>query len=217
MFLFAVAYKLAKEGGLNQGIIPILTLFASFFNSILFYYKFDEKLNLPKVLGMIMASFCAIFLGLDSQNRMGEVFVDEDGVPHSKTAYSLGALGLGSLVPVGYTLKHYMVRKYKGTYNYNVLPVDSAIFESFICSLAIPFFFTGDVYLKAKETNPDYTTEWYLLLGGISGCLMVLGRIYIAIGIGEGVAGPAQAVMSTNGIWMTFLAVFIDGQKISKL
>jgi len=51
-----------------------------------------------------------------------------------------------------------------------------------------------------------------LLFGGFGGLLMVMGRIFMAYAIAEGLAGPAQSIMSTNAIWLTILTVIFDGQ-----
>ena len=45
----------------------------------------------------------------------------------------------------------------------------------------------------------------------------MLSRVYMAIGIAEGLAGPAQALMITNTIWMTLLTVWVDGQELTML
>ena len=66
VFFFSYAFKFAKMGGLNQGIIPIMTTLASLFNSVLFYFTFGEKISSPKLLGMFMTISCVVFLALAS-------------------------------------------------------------------------------------------------------------------------------------------------------
>ena len=66
VFLLAFSFKFAKLGGLNQGVIPIVTSFASLFNAVSFYIGFKETISLPKILGMIFAVSCVIFLSIDS-------------------------------------------------------------------------------------------------------------------------------------------------------
>lgn len=69
VFLFTYAFKFAKLGGLNQGVIPIMTIFASIFNSIAFYLAFGEIISMPKIFGMIIACSCVVFLSLDSAGK----------------------------------------------------------------------------------------------------------------------------------------------------
>eukprot|EP00355_Strombidium_rassoulzadegani_P003296 CAMPEP_0168614938 /NCGR_PEP_ID=MMETSP0449_2-20121227/4242_1 /TAXON_ID=1082188 /ORGANISM="Strombidium rassoulzadegani, Strain ras09" /LENGTH=315 /DNA_ID=CAMNT_0008655653 /DNA_START=170 /DNA_END=1117 /DNA_ORIENTATION=- len=206
IFFYSLAYKFAKMGGINQGVVPILTLFAAIFNCVAFYFGFNEKLNFPKVLGMMLAILCGCLLLVDSAGKKGETFIDESGAEQSKALYSFYSLGLAFLVPIALSSKHYLIRKYQSSYNYYFLAIDSAILESLSCSI---FFL---VFMADNEVEIEQ-----LLIGGLTGGLMIIGRIYIAVGIAEGVAGPAQSVMSTNGIWMTILAVTVDGQELSFL
>mmetsp|Transcript_11641 Transcript_11641/g.19669 ORF Transcript_11641/g.19669 Transcript_11641/m.19669 type:complete len:130 (+) Transcript_11641:701-1090(+) len=129
---------------------------------------------------MLFALGCAALLMVDSASKKGETFTDESGEEQSKAAYSFYALGLAFLVPIGFTFKHFVIRKYQKSYNCYYLPVDSAILESLTCSFFLIFYLDENAI----------TTE-QIVLGGLSGCLMVLGRIFIAVGIAEGVAGPA--------------------------
>ena len=43
------------------------------------------------------------------------------------------------------------------------------------------------------------------------------GRVFIALAVAEGLAGPAQSLMAMNSLYMTILTVFIDGQDLSSL
>lgn len=52
-FFFALAFKYAKMAGLNQGVISILTIFATIFNVISFYFAFGEKPSRMKLFGML--------------------------------------------------------------------------------------------------------------------------------------------------------------------
>ena len=80
VFLYSLAYKFAKIGGMNQGIVPCLTLFASFFNAIVFYLYFKEKLSGSNLIGMAFALGCAICLSVFSAMKKGETVLDESGV-----------------------------------------------------------------------------------------------------------------------------------------
>ena len=49
--------------------------------------------------------------------------------------------------------------------------------------------------------EPDFEFGWEeLAIGSVAGCLICLARIFIAIAVSIGLAGPAQALMSTHGL-----------------
>ena len=50
----------------------------------------------------------------------------------------------------------------------------------------------------SEQMTIEYTD---LLVGGIAGVLIEASRICIAVGIAKGLAGPAQALMSTHALW----------------
>ena len=54
-FLYALAFKYAVFGGINQGVIPILNLAASIINAVSFYCAFGEVLSCIKIIGMCVA------------------------------------------------------------------------------------------------------------------------------------------------------------------
>jgi drug/metabolite transporter (DMT)-like permease len=117
-------------GGLNQGVIPIMTTFSSIFTSILFYYFFNEKLSCMKTFGMILTISSVVFLAVDAaKDGSGDTGYDYE------SKYAFYALGLAMLVPFHFSLKHFLIRKYKGSYNYNFLPIDSGILETAACSV----------------------------------------------------------------------------------
>lgn len=195
VFLFTYAFKFAKKGGLNQGIIPIVTTMATLYNSIIFYKAFGEKVSPPKIFGMLFTVGCVVCLALDSASRKAVPGSDTDPIN------SVYALLCAFMVPVGFSFKHYLIRKFKGTYDSNHLPLDSAILESLSCAIFIPFYIA--------EKGP-YTLDAFLL-GSLSGCLMVAGRVLVAMAVAEGFGGPAQSLMSCNTIYTTILTITIDG------
>mmetsp|Transcript_9665 Transcript_9665/g.14711 ORF Transcript_9665/g.14711 Transcript_9665/m.14711 type:complete len:260 (+) Transcript_9665:283-1062(+) len=193
VFLFAYAFKFAKLGGLNQGVIPIITLFSALFNAVIFYFAFGERLNCPKAFGMLMAVSCIFCLALDSMEK------EAAGGEHSQMIYSFYALGLAFLVPIGFSYKHYVTRRYSDTYNYYDLGLDSGILENLTFSVF-------SIYLLRTE---GFSLS-QLFYGGASGLLLALGKVFIAVAVVEGMAGPAQAVMATNSVYMTILTVVVD-------
>lgn len=69
VFLFTYAFKFAKLGGLNQGVIVVMAGFAMVFNSCSFYCAFGETLSKIKILGVVMTFACVVFLGLAASTK----------------------------------------------------------------------------------------------------------------------------------------------------
>ena len=111
IFLFTYAFKYAKMGGLNQGIIPIVTTMATPITSIVFYKMFGEKVTATKIFGMMFTVGCVVFLALDSLYSKASANKDVD------SKYSFYALGFAFIVPMNFTFKHFLIRKYKGSYD----------------------------------------------------------------------------------------------------
>jgi Ca2+/Na+ antiporter len=65
LIIVTYAFKFAKESGINQGVIPCLFSLTTVYTVIIFYFKFDEKISALKGLGMIIMSFCVVFLCLE--------------------------------------------------------------------------------------------------------------------------------------------------------
>ena len=52
--------------------------------------------------------------------------------------------------------------------------------------------------IKHHNFTPTWTDYAW---GTLAGLLVVLGWIFIALSVSEGIAGPAQSLMSTNALW----------------
>jgi hypothetical protein len=114
VFLFTYAFMFAKKGGLNQGIIPIVTTLATLYNSIIFYKAFGERVSPPKIFGMFFTIGCVTCLALDAASRKQVV-----GGPVTESKYAVYSLLCAFMVPVGFSFKHYLIRKFKGSYDSN--------------------------------------------------------------------------------------------------
>lgn len=125
IFLFTYAFKFAKLGGLNQGVVAISLTFISITNTILFYFVFNEKVTNLQIVGMILIIGCGVLLCLSASNQED---IEQEDI--SKSSYSFYALLCSNLVPLNFTLKHYLIRKYKGSYKPFDLSFDSAILEN---------------------------------------------------------------------------------------
>jgi len=117
------------------------------------------------------------------------------------------ALAFGFLIPIGYSTKHYCIRKYSNGYHPFDLTVDSTILEaSFNCG------FTFYWYL----TYGADTMTWELIgWGSLSGFLIHSANNFMACGIVNGYGGPAQAIMATHSLWATIMTALHEKKPLS--
>ena len=87
-----------------------------------------------------------------------------------------------------------------------MLPIDAGILQYAFCSC----------FSIHWEINHGFTLK-QLLLGGLSGTLWAIGDTFMAQGVAEGYGGPAQAIMTTNSVYLTILTSLVDDQELSVL
>ena len=144
---------------------------------------------------------CVVCLALDSQNR--DTSANSEGAVTDKN-YALLGLGIGMIVPMQFSMKHYLIRRYKGSYSYKELPIDSAILEEVTLSLLMIWYDGG------------YSLT-YVITGSIAGSFRVIANILIAHAVAEGMGGPSQALMACASLYMTICALLFDNQAVSLL
>jgi len=209
------AWEFAELGGMNQGVISTLVSFASVFNSIIFYCLYKEKISKAQLVGIVFLLGCALCLALEASSKKDTVAeVDEevggvevkDSNGLSQKVNAFFAIMFGFLAPVLMSTKHVFIRKFKNQLGYKGFnqAIDSNIVEFALFSLLlIPLSYRFEFTLKD------------LVIGGIAGTLASLGRVFIAIGVADGIAGPAQAMMSTHAIWQTTWTTLIALQALT--
>lgn len=67
LVLVAYAFKFAKLAEMNQGCIPSLFTVTGIYVAIVFYFKFDEKLAKPQILGIGLMTACVVVLSMDKK------------------------------------------------------------------------------------------------------------------------------------------------------
>ena len=72
------------------------------------------------------------------ESENDEFSVQVEGV--SQSTYTFYSLGLAFLVPINLSMKHFTIRKFKGSYNYMILPVDSGILEMLACTIIAIYY-----------------------------------------------------------------------------
>ena len=86
------------------------------------------------------------------------------------------------MVPINFSFKHFLIRKFKGTYKSFDLSLDSNIFEN------LSFTVMTFIFLDRMEGENELQ-NW--IVGSIAGFAYSLGRIAIAMAVSEGYGGPA--------------------------
>ena len=84
-------------------------------------------------------------------------------------------------------------------YSTAILGYPTCVFDYFtaICEFFLLSFFFIPLYFR-----DDYDFQWIdLAIGAAAGVLISSGRILISVSIAIGLAGPAQALMSTHALW----------------
>ena len=214
-FALTYAWEFAKLGGMNQGVISTLVSFASVFNIIAFYFLYNEKISCTQFMGVLLLIGCAMCLVFEAGSKKsevsevdmeidGEIVEDSNGLSERTNAFF--AILCGFLGPILMSTKHAFIRKYKNQLGYGGFSqaTDSNVIEYLIlCFFLIPLASTFDYTFKD------------LLIGAVAGILASLGRVFIAIGVADGLAGPAQACMSTHAIHQTLWTTFVGGQDLS--
>jgi len=114
--------------------------------------------------------------------------------------------GLGG--PTVVSTQHFIIRKFNPQY-----PGISQALDA-----AIPEFLVLSFFLIPLNGKMDFTLTWDDMgVGFAAGLLMCLGRISVTIGVAIGLAGPAEALMSTHALYQSLLSAIIDGQSLSLL
>ena len=74
------------------------------------------------------------------------------------------------------------------------------------------------MFLIPLSGNADFTiTMNDIWLGTAAGLLMCLGRIFVTIGVAVGLAGPAEALMSTHALYQSLLSAIFADQSLTVL
>ena len=125
--------------------------------------------------------FCAgttVFLGINStlqDDVDGSKQVSNADGDTSRVANAFYSLGFAFLVPIGFSIKHFFIRKFKGAYNPVDLVMDSSIGENAVFSIV-------SIY---QAINEGFETS-ELLYGGASGILRNFGIQFMGVGIAYG-------------------------------
>jgi len=205
LIVMTYAWKFAELGGINQGVVSALLALASLINVITFYFGFGEKISVLSLVGVVFMVASVICIGAAAGSHGGETETDDEleaGGGRSKTLNGVLAIICGLGGPTVVSTQHFIIRKYKPCYDGICQALDAAILEFLILTM----------FLIPLSNNNEFTITWNdLLVGLAAGGLMCLGRIFVTIGVAVGLAGPAEALMSTHALYQSLLSAIFAG------
>ena len=77
LVLVAYCFKFAKMAGINQGCLPCIFSMTIFYVSILFWFKFNEKISVITIIGTVMMIPCIVFLAFGADTSASVTEEDE--------------------------------------------------------------------------------------------------------------------------------------------
>ena len=211
LIVMTYAWYFARLGDINQGVVSALLALASLINVVTFYFGFGEKIGWLHMIGVVFMVASVICIGAAAGSHGGEVQTDEEleaGGGRSKTLNGVLAILCGLGGPTVVSTQHFLIRKFKPQYNGIEQALDAAVIEFFVLSM----------FLIPLSNNPDFNITWRDIgIGTAAGLLMCLGRIFVTIGVAVGLAGPAEALMSTHALYQSLLSAIFASQSLSVL
>lgn len=211
LIVMTYAWYFAELGGINQGVVSALLALASLINVVTFYFGFGEKIGWLHLIGVVFMVASVICIGAAAGSHGGEIETEEEleaGGGRSKTVNGVLAILFGLGGPTVVSTQHFLIRKYKPQYDGIEQALDAAVIEFFVLSL----------FLIPLSGNADFTiTMNDIWLGTAAGLLMCLGRIFVTIGVAVGLAGPAEALMSTHALYQSLLSAIFADQSLTVL
>ena len=182
---------------------------ASIFNIVIFYFKFGEKISCLHFIGVGLMIACILFISLEAASKNSDAsdeYNPDDAYGMSQVAAGIVAICCGLVSAMFMSTKHLFVRMYKKNYSGLDQGIDSSILE-----FALYMFF----FIPLSQ-NADFEIGFReILIGGVAGCLICLGRIFISIGVSVGLAAPAQSLMSTHALHQAFWSAAVAGQALT--
>lgn len=201
--VMTIAWDFADKAKMNQGVVSSLLCFASVFNMTIFYCAFGEKISCWHLTGVILLFFGILIFAGGASHEEDDLPETSDTEGFSNLVYGIFAVGVGMGGPIIISLQAWLIRRFSKYYTgvdqaIDAAPGNNLVFCFFLISLA-------DEMTRTIEFKD-------ILIGAAAEGLMETSRVLLSYGIAVGLAGPAQALMSTHALWQVIWgAIFVDG------
>lgn len=159
----------------------------------MFYCAFGEKVSKLHLIGVAFM-FCGIACigAAAATQEEQEVLDDGEEISSGRSSVLSGVLALvvGMGGPIVISTQHYIIRKFSRYYTGLDQAIDAAAPQNLIfCFFLIPL-------------STEMTIGWRdVFIGLAAEGLMETARVLLSFGVEKGLAGPAQALMSTHALW----------------
>mmetsp|Transcript_31507 Transcript_31507/g.41716 ORF Transcript_31507/g.41716 Transcript_31507/m.41716 type:complete len:272 (+) Transcript_31507:253-1068(+) len=204
LILVAYCFKFAKMAGINQGCLPCIFSMTIFYVSVLFYFKFGEKISMMKIVGTLLMIPCIVFLSLGGGpgGESSDETSQDEYSDSQKQVFAVISVIFAMSAPFFWTTKMLYLRKSEGEFGFNLfdIAIDAQIYMNIVATGLYIAYIVQDEF-KASE----------LLEGSIVAIFFILGDIFRSMAFRYGPGGPINALVGTQVIYQTLVnALFFD-------
>ncbi|CAI2372086.1 unnamed protein product [Moneuplotes crassus] len=197
-----IAFKMALESGLNQGIITSLFGMTPFLASLCFYCLFNEKLRISQVAGMMFMVGCIVCIGLGTTATKLNTKMSIH--PESSNATAYICILLACICPVFFAIGGLIMRLMKVEFQ-----TDPNDFTQVCYLWQAPVLVAGVIFGYTAGGFDFVLAEFMQMIA--AGMLVSIGGAFFNIAISCGNAGVAYSLINVQVIIFSVLAaVFLQ-------
>ena len=188
-------------------MISSLLSFASVINIVVFYCAFGEKVSKLHLIGVFFM-FCGVACigAAAATSDANSLDAELDTGGRSPLLNGILALVVGFGGPCIISIQHYIIRRFNANYS----GLEQAYDAAWLTNLLF-FFFLIPLQDKMVLTWTD------IGVGFAAELLMETSRILLSYGVAIGLAGPAQALMSTHALHQALCGAIFASQTLNAL
>ena len=195
---FTLTFWFAGKSGVNAGIISCMFSSSIVFISVIFYFKYGQKLTVRDALGSVLIVASVVFIAIGGKNRDTTSDGKDIDVKNLLMAVASGLLAGLIIALNAFTLKYFVEGEHK-------FPADQLNLDAYTWYA----IFLIPVWANEIVINPDVTLEdnlkgliWALTFG--------IARILLTLAFKIGKGGTVQAIENSKSIILTLMFAVLD-------
>ncbi|CAI2371700.1 unnamed protein product [Moneuplotes crassus] len=202
-----IAFKLALESGLNQGIITSIFGMTPFLASLCFYCFFNEKLRISQVVGMMFMVGCIVCIGLGTTSHKSDKNLHNTKMfihPESSNTTAYICIFLACICPVFFAIGGLIMRLMKVEFQ-----TDPAEFTQVCYIWQAPVLVAVVIFGYTAGGFEFILVDFVQMV--VAGMLVNVGGACFNIAVSCGNAGVAYSLINVQVIIFSVLAaVFLQ-------